>query len=43
MRGRVSEVMRLRGRLIAVFGRSILRIISAWSTFAASAGRSATA
>ena len=34
-RGRVSEVMRLRGRLIAVFGRSILRIISAWSTFAA--------
>ena len=46
MRGSVSEVMRCLarcgGRRMSVFGRSILRIITAWSTFAAIAGRWAT-
>src|SRR3954447_21454803 len=43
MRGSVSEVMRWRARCgerwMSVFGRSILRIMIAWSTLAASAGR----
>ena len=42
MRGSVSDVIRCRarcaGRWMSVFGRSILRIITAWSTFAAIAG-----
>ena len=47
MRGSVSEVIRAAwragaARWMSVFGRSILRIITAWSTFAASAGRCAT-
>ena len=42
MRGSVSEVMRCLGRGTAVLGRSILRIMIAWSTLAASAGRWAT-
>ena len=42
MRGSVSEVIRCFprgcGRPMSVFGRSILRIMIAWSTLAACAG-----
>ena len=47
MRGSVIDVMRclrarLRRRRMSVLGRSILRIMIAWSTVAACAGRCAT-
>ena len=46
MRGSVSEVIRCLARggcaAMPVFGRSIFRIMIAWSTFAACAGRCAT-
>ena len=46
IRGSVSEEIRCfarcGGRRMSVLGRSILRIITAWSTLAATAGRWAT-
>ena len=46
MRGSVSDEIRCLARCgarrMSVLGRSILRIITAWSTFAATAGRCAT-